>query len=316
MTEGQQTKETVRYAGIECGGTSFVVAIAEGSPDNIVDRFECPTNNEDPNITLKAVEEWLDNQKFDALGVASFGPVDVVEDSPTFGQLLNTPKFAWQHVDVFKRFTKRYDVPAVIDTDVNAPAYAEVALSNGQLTSCAYITVGTGIGGGVHTRTGTIHNGLHPEAGHVQVRPHPADVAAGYDGECPFHKGMCCVEGMAKAKSIATRAGVTPAELKSVSDDHPVWAIVGHYLAQMCLNITLVTAVEKIAIGGGVLNRACIYPKIRESFAEAMNGYVQFKELEDLETYIGPSRFGSSAGIVGACALGVKALEDAKGKQL
>ncbi len=299
----------MRFAGIEAGGTTFVVAIAEDTPDNIVSRFEVATNPTNPEITLAAVENFLDKETFDALGIASFGPVDLNPDSDMFGFITTTPKLGWASTSLFKRFEARYGVPTEMDTDVNGAAYSEVHTGTSGLRSCAYITVGTGIGAGVQTERGTIRNGLHPEAGHIQTRPHPADIESGFMGDCPYHPGQCCIEGMTKAAAIASRAGVHPADLKDLPDTHPVWDIAAYYLAQLTASLTLTTAVERVVLGGGVMNRACMYPKVRDHVKAIINGYVRYPALDDLDTFVAPSEFGSQAGIVGACALAAKAIQ-------
>jgi fructokinase len=68
-------------------------------------------------------------RKFDALGVATFGPVDCQPSSPTYGFITTTPKPGWHMTDVLSAIKTR-DVPTFFDTDVNAPALAEFMLGN------------------------------------------------------------------------------------------------------------------------------------------------------------------------------------------
>ena len=70
-------------------------------------------------------------------------------------------------MDVVGKF-KRFGKPIGFDTDVNAPAMAELTYGNhGNVRSCAYITVGTGIGIGLVVNGNPVHGLMHPEAGHA-----------------------------------------------------------------------------------------------------------------------------------------------------
>ena len=76
------------YAAVEGGGTTFVVAIAHDDPTNVVERAEFPTTT--PQETIGKCTAWLKTRHYDALGVATFGPVDLRADSPTFGYITSS----------------------------------------------------------------------------------------------------------------------------------------------------------------------------------------------------------------------------------
>ena len=67
----------------------------------------------------------LSKRQFQALGIASFGPVDLHEESPTYGYITTTPKPGWKELDILGFFRHRFNVPMGFETDVNAPAMAE-----------------------------------------------------------------------------------------------------------------------------------------------------------------------------------------------
>lgn len=153
QTERPVRRAAMKLAAVEGGGTSFVVAIAR-SPTEVLERAEFSTTT--PEETLGKCCAWLKEREYDALGVASFGPVDLQMGSPTYGYITTTPKLAWKNTDILGPLLKVRKVPVAFDTDVNAPALAEYlhAKKNGKgaeanITSCAYITVGTGIGVGL-----------------------------------------------------------------------------------------------------------------------------------------------------------------------
>lgn len=277
----------MKLAAIEGGGTTWVAVISEDSPSNIVERAEFET--ESPETTLGKIKEWLKSKSFDAIGIASFGPIDCRFSSPTFGFITSTPKPNWGNTDVL-RLLGIYDdfrhIPYKFDTDVNAPAFAEFKFSKklGQ-TSCAYITVGTGIGVGLVINSQTVHGLAHPEAGHLQVKIRDGDT---FPGTCPFHAS--CVEGMCSSGALAKRKGCSAAELSLLSDDDELWDITAYYLAQLCATLVMMACPERIVMGGGVMNRSVLYKKIQDQTVKILAGYIQLDQITThIDEYIVPS---------------------------
>lgn len=308
----------VILAGIEGGGTTFVLALAHNEPTNVVDRMEIPTGA--PAETLARCCEWLSARKYDALGVACFGPLDLKKASPTYGYITTTPKPGWQGVDVLGPLRAvRPEVPIGFDTDVNAPAVAEhrqlvaEACRRGEPapSSCAYITVGTGIGVGLVVNGAPVHGLMHPEGGHVCV-PLRAD-DAGFQGCNPQDCfGGLCAENMGCSISLAKRASLANASgLASLPDNDPTWEAAAHYLGALCANIVLLVSPERIVLSGGVMQRAALFPRVRERMRGMLNGYIAMAEVsspEGAEKYITPSAWGNDAGLVGALSLAANEL--------
>eukprot|EP00743_Colponemidia_sp_Colp-15_P001482 GILK01001621.1.p1 GENE.GILK01001621.1~~GILK01001621.1.p1 ORF type:complete len:361 (-),score=33.47 GILK01001621.1:137-1183(-) len=299
-------KKSHIYAGIEAGGTTFVVAIAEGSTTNIVDRMVVRTTN--PAETLKAVADWLRGRTFDSLGIASFGPVDLNHNNPTYGYITTTPKPFWGNCDVLGYFKKEFpSTPIGFDTDVNAAALGQFCHhddSSSSRSSSVYVTVGTGIGIGLVVNSKPVHGASHPEGGHICVPK--ADEDSSFRGLCPFHTD--CLEGLCNSHAIAKRVGCTIDDLKNLSDDHPIWFTVAHYLGHLCATLTLTIAPEVIMLGGGVMQRECLFPLIRKKTQEILAGYIQIPLISS-DSYIVPPKFGPNAGAVGAIVLGKLASE-------
>lgn len=221
----------VRLAAVEGGGTTFVVAIAVDDPANIVERADFPTTT--PEETIGACVAWLEKQEYDSLGIACFGPVDLAPNSATYGFITTTPKPGWQNVDVVGPLRAvRPSVPVAFDTDVNAPAVSEHlalvadAKARGDVdlpTSCAYITVGTGIGVGLVINGLPVHGLMHPEGGHVAVPRAKGDLTFGgsnpndcFDGSCA--ENLCCSVALAKRAKLPNTSA-----LASLKDDDPAW---------------------------------------------------------------------------------------------
>lgn len=251
----------MRFAAVEGGGTSWLVAIAVNTPENIIERHRVHTTT--PQQTLNEIKEWLWNRQgqYDAIGIATFGPVDANPTSPYYGYITSTPKPGWKNTNVLELLgVKEMNIPYLFDTDVNAPALAEHIMSNDQnTTSSAYVTVGTGIGVGLVINNQTVRGLMHPEAGHLMVARQDGD---NFPGTCPFHGA--CVEGMCASGALTARKQLSDAsELAALSDDDPVWDACAYQLAQLCAQLVYIASPEKIRFGGGVMNRVSLYPKIR-----------------------------------------------------
>jgi fructokinase len=240
---------------IEAGGTKFVLAVGAG-PDNIADTLTIPTR--DPETTLAEAADWFAARgPLKALGIASFGPLELDRTSPRWGCITTTPKPGWAGCAIAGYFAKRFGVPIGFDTDVNAAALAEYSVAEAEgCTSLAYITVGTGVGGGLVLDGRPVHGIAHPEMGHIYPRRHRLD--QDFAGLCPHHGD--CLEGLASGPAILARWG------KSLSDiplDHHGHDVIAYYLAQACHVLFATTAVERVILGGGV----CKTPRLVEHAA-------------------------------------------------
>jgi fructokinase len=297
--------------GIELGGTKCVCLIGTG-PGDIRMRTAMPTGA-DPAATLRRLEEELHrgiaaHGPIRALGIASFGPIDLDRNSPTYGWITSTPKPGWRRTPVTARF-QALDLPLGFDTDVNGAALAEGRWGAARgLADFAYITVGTGIGVGLCVNGGLAHGFLHPELGHLRIARSPNDR---WPGSCPFHGD--CVEGLASGPAIAARLGV---EAHLVPPQDPVWATVAHALAQLLHALVLTTAPRRILIGGGIAEaRPELLGLMRRQLAQSLNGYIDRPEMsDDIDRFVAAPALGALAGPLGALALAANALgENAPG---
>jgi len=285
--------------GLEAGGTKFVCAVGT-APDDL--RAEARLATTTPERTIAEAIEFFAGQAakapLAALGVASFGPLDLDPRSATFGFITTTPKPGWQRVDLLTPLRRALGIPVVIDTDVNGAALAEHRWGSGRVVgTLVYVTVGTGIGGGALVDGRPVHGLVHPEMGHVRV---PHDRARDpFDGVCPHHGD--CWEGLASGPALAARWGRRP---EALADDHPAWELEAHYLAVGLANVVLVLSPERIVLGGGVMARARLFPAVRRELASLIGGYLRTPALgEDVERYLVPPVLGDRAGVLGALAL-------------
>ncbi|OKP88242.1 ROK family protein [Paenibacillus sp. P32E] len=288
----------MRIGAIEAGGTKFVCGIGDES-GKILNRLSLPTGH--PDQTLPQVIQYFQDKQVEAIGVGSFGPIDINPESPTYGYVTTTPKRGWENYDMLGTLRRAFPVPYGWDTDVNAAAYGEAKWGAAQgLSSCLYYTVGTGVGVGVYSEGKTIHGLVHPEGGHVLTRRHPEDEFAGV---CPYHGD--CLEGMAAGPAIEARWGKKGHELPP---GHIAWEMEAFYIAQSITNAILLLSPHKIILGGGVMQQLQLLPLIRQAVLRNLNGYVSSSTiLQHIDEYIVSPGLGQQAGLCGALALGFAA---------
>jgi len=288
--------DTSLYGSIEAGGTKFVCALGTG-PDDVRALTRFPTTT--PYETLdQAIAFFKEQPELPAaLGVGSFGPVDPDPKSSTFGHILSTPKPGWSNTDVRGRLHEALGIPIAFDTDVNAAALGEYRWGAGQdVETVLYLTVGTGIGGGLVINGQPLHGMPHPEMGHIFV---PRAEGDSYAGKCPFHGD--CLEGMASGPALQAR-WETPAQ--DLPEDHPAWAMEAHYLAYALVNFILTCSPQRLVLGGGVMHQMHLFPMIRERVQTILNGYVRHPAvLDEIDAYIVPPGLGDQAGVLGGIAL-------------
>lgn len=290
------------FGGIEAGGTKFVCMVGRG-PDDVVKETRFPTTS--PSETIKMAAEFFEpfskSKELAAVGVASFGPVDLNPVSPTYGFITTTPKAGWQQVDLRGEIQRKLNVPVAFDTDVNAAAIGEQYWreENRMLDPFIYMTVGTGIGVGVIVNGSVLHGLVHTEAGHFAI-PHNWQKDP-FEGVCPFHGD--CLEGLASGIAIGKRWGHLP---DSLPDQHPAWDLEAEYIGLALLNLIYAYSPRRIILGGGVSEHPGLHQLIRDKVRLFNKGYVQsYLMMDGIDNYILPPALGNRSGVLGAIALAI-----------
>lgn len=287
----------MRYGAIEAGGTKMVLAISD-EHCNILEKTSLPTLT--PSETMPLMIDFFRDKEIAALGVGSFGPLDLDQNSPTYGCITSTPKLPWRNYPLIPELQKALNVPCFLDTDVNAAALCEAKMGAAKgLKNCVYLTIGTGIGAGVYCEGNLVHGGLHPEWGHMPLQVHPDDPAP--KGFCPYH--VSCLEGLASGPAIEKRWGVSAKELPP---DHPAWELEAFYLAQVCAIALTTLSTQKIILGGGVMGQTHLFPMVRKKTAELLNGYLQSPNALDLDNTIVPPDCYPLSGLIGSLLLALE----------
>lgn len=293
-------------AALELGGTKCIAAVVQ--EQRVFESVRVPTGD-DPVATLNALNaamvRWHDEYRFAAIGIASFGPIDLDPRRASYGHILSTPKPGWANVDIVGAVRSRFDLPIALDTDVAGAALAEGrwGAARGCLTH-AYLTIGTGVGLGLVAEGRPVHGRLHPEAGHVPVRRIPGDPFA---GNCPFHGD--CLEGLVSGPAIAARTGLVG---EALGEEHPVWSSVASEIGQFMASLILTVAPERIVLGGGVIqDRPALIRRICAATADQLAGYVLDSDAASLRQVIVPPGLEALSGILGGAALALGLLSPA-----
>jgi len=289
------------YIGVEAGGTKFNCIIAEDAQQIIAER-RIPTTNPDETVqkTLQFVKNTITSAhiKIKALGIGSFGPLNLDPNSPDFGCITSTPKSNWRNFNIKQVFEEELQIPTVIDTDVNAAAFGEYVWGAGKGKDYVlYLTIGTGIGGGLVIHGKPYHGLMHPEMGHIFLPKRNNDIS--FKGVCPYHGD--CFEGLASGPAIQARWGI---EARQLPKDHPAWNEEAHFIALALCNYIFILSPDLLILGGGVMQQAQLFPLIRKKVLHLLNDYIQSNTITtNIDHYIVPPLLGSKAGMLGALAL-------------
>lgn len=253
---------SVYYGSIEAGGTKFVLAIAD-EHFNIIKKCKFATTT--PQETISKTIKYFKENRVSAIGLGSFGPIDLNLSSKTYGYITSTPKVGWKNINLVGQLKESLDIPIYFTTDVNASAYGE--MKNTGIKNLVYLTIGTGIGGGA-IQDGYFIGGIgHSEMGHQRINRHRDDLT--FEGSCPFHGD--CLEGVAAGPSLEARTGILGEKIPS---DDPIWDILSYYIAQAAINATLTLAPECIILGGGVMEKSNMISLIQKHFISMLNNYI------------------------------------------
>ncbi len=254
------------YAGIELGGTKALCRVTDSAGSVLADgRFVTSTPAQAIADLATSIHAGLGGRQLRAIGVASFGPLIVDPRSARYGQLLATPKAGWSGFDLRAALHEHFAVPLAIETDVGAAALAEQARGAGRgCASVAYVTVGTGIGGGLALEEQVFKGALHPEIGHLRLRRRSGDA---HVSTCPFHED--CAEGLAAGPAVARRLGAG----RTLEQAPEVRSLVGAYLGDLAANLLLAWSPQRIVFGGGMMAVPGLLAQVDTAMRAALGSY-------------------------------------------
>lgn len=295
--------QKILFGAVELGGTKTVALIAHDVED-IIAKKKFPTLN--PKETVNDLEKFFKTQSAEigesicAIGIGSFGPLDLNPQSKTFGYITSTPKRGWEFFNLKNEIESRLGVKVYLDTDVNAAALGEYFIHPiNNVNNMVYITIGTGIGAGLIVNGKIVHGLVHPEFGHIRI-PHEIR-SDSFTGVCPYHKD--CFEGLASGPALEARWGLDPI---NIPEEHMAWDLESEYIGHALVNLICTVSPELIVIGGGVMHHYSLYKKIRDKTKLLLNKYIRSRYLEDrIQEYIIPPRLKEDSGICGALSMAI-----------
>lgn len=290
--------EATYYGALEVGGTQCNALIVD-EHRKVCAQMHIPT--EDPTPTLSQVALFFQQQQrvfpIKSIGVGCFGSLDVNPNSPGYGTILNAPKTHWSQVPLRQFLTEQLQLPVLITTHENAAAMGEYFWGHARgLKNFIYVSVGTGISGGVFVDGKPMQGIGHPEIGHMLVPRHRKDLQ--FFSCCKFHGH--CLEGLASGTAMAKRWGARAQELRA---DSPAWALEGFYLGVMCHNLCMHFCPQKIIIGGGVMAHDGLIGLVQQEFMSELNGYSPSHLIHHVEDFVVRPKLGHQVGLVGALGL-------------
>ena len=259
-------------AAIETGGAKILCRVAQADHGRHVtldvppSRFVTTTPKAALADLAGAIQGAMGpGDRLAAVGLASFGPLIVDQNSIDCGLMLPTPKPHWSGFNLAAALAQQLGAPVLVETDVAAAALAEQAVGAAQgLDAVAYVTVGTGIGGALAVEGRTLKGALHPEIGHLRLRRREGD---GAPSACPFHDD--CAEGLTAGPALGARRAAG----ETLADRADIRALAADYLGQLCASLALAWSPRCIVLGGGVMSTPGLLDKVAEALKRELGDY-------------------------------------------
>jgi glucokinase len=298
---------------VDIGGTHIRVAVYE--PDSLkpVAHHRTRSLATEPGVydrLEQAVETVWPKEKVGAIGMASPGPLD-----PHTGTILATPNIPeWKNFPVGPRLSQHFGVPVHLDNDANMAGMAEWQYGAGKgHEHLVYLTISTGIGGGVITH-GCLLQGFHgmgAELGHMIVVPDGPPCGCGGRGHV---ESFCSGPSIARyvheqitageKSTLQAQPDLVPAQIAEAARAGDALAIsafarAGHYLGIAVANFLAIFDPSIVVFGGGVSQ---VGELLFKPFEESLRNYTFHPHYLD-NLVITKAALGDDAGLLGALAL-------------
>jgi glucokinase len=300
---------------IDVGGTQLRAAVYKQDHREPIAQKRTKTKASEPDTfgrLVKLIEEiWPESEKVDAIGVSTPGPVD-----PHTGIIMMTPNIKeWREFPITAKLTERFGVPAYLDNDANLAGLAEWKFGSGRgHHDVLYLTVSTGVGGGViiNDRLLQGHHGLAAELGHTTVQAVDGPLCGcGKRGHLESFSSGTGIERFVAEQLEAGRESVLDRNKKNSAHDiseaaHQgdalsieAYQIAGKYLGIGVANFLHAFDPSVVIFGGGVSQSG---PLLFDSFHVSLKECVIHpRYLEGL--VITRAELGDDSGLLGARAL-------------
>ena len=250
---------------------------------------------------------WPENADVAAISVACAGPLD-----PRTGYIIDAPNIpGWKDFPLGDKLREIFPIPILIGNDANLAAVGEWKFGSGVGHSdLIYLTVSTGIGGGIISNNILLEgtNGLAAELGHITVQPEGAICPCGKKGHLEAVSSGLAIVNYVRQMVLAGKESVLNIEKKFSAYDVALAAnkgdelaanaynIAGFYLGQALASLIHIFNPSIIILGGGVANSgSLIFDPIMKKIRSDIMDPIYLQNLE-----IVPAKLGDEAGLVGA----------------
>lgn len=307
---------------VDIGGTHIRAAAYE--PDKIVPTYHQRTRSHATEAgvfdrLVNTVESVWQTGRVDAIGIASPGPLD-----PHTGTILDTPNIPeWENFPVGPRLSEHFGVPVYLDNDANMAGLAEWQYGAGKgHDDLVYLTISTGIGGGVITNGRLLQGfrGMGAELGHMIIDPDGPLCGCGKRGHVEsFSSGpaiaryVCEQMKAGKASALDLQPNPSAVQVAEAARQGDALAIsaferAGFYLGIAVANYLAIFDPSILIFGGGVSQAGDLLFK---PFRRSLEEHVFHPHYLD-NLIITRAALGDDAGLLGALALARLALSHAK----
>lgn len=309
-----------RYViGVDLGGTKISAGLVDNTGDIIAYDYRQTLAEEGPDTVVRRMldatrEVMVPSSQVTAVGVGAPGPLDVET-----GVVIAPPNLpGWDRVPLRKLIEEDLGITTFLENDANAAALGEHRFGAGQgLAHMIYVTVSTGIGGGLILDGELYHGngGMAGEIGHTTVLPYGPLCGCGNRG---------CLEALAAGTAVARQArehvasGV-PTSMADLMDGDPehitaklvaqaadqgdveaqeILAEAMQYLGIGMSNLVNLFNPQMIVIGGGLINlgEALLDPVRRAVRRRALSAAAEAVRVV-------PAALGDKVGVLGAAAV-------------
>ena len=310
--------------GLDIGGTKIAGGLVDRT-GRVHAELQAPTPPRSGAVVVAAI--LLDlvarlrvGRDVAAVGVGAAGIVRWPE-----GRMLWAPNNAYRDWDIRDELERETGLPAVVDNDANVAGFAEARLGATPYRQMLFLTVGTGIGGGL-VLDGEIYRGptgMGAELGHMIVDPlgprcgcgRPGCLEAVSSGTALTRMGREAVAEdpngliarLGRSEGVVTGHTVTAAAQQGDPVAQELFGRLGRWLGIGIASLATVFELDAVVIGGGVVHTGDL---LMEPVRKAAREFAYAPDARGVPPVL-PATFGGAAGMIGA---GLLALEHADRK--
>jgi len=259
---------------IDIGGTKFTIALFQASDGNGPDGSVWQMTRRESRATDRSggpgwmtsqiaeiADAWRKDQPFDRVGVGFGGPVHY----PTQKVVLSTHVEGWKDFDLVQWLRDHFALPVRMDNDANVGALGEGIFGAGRgLRPLFYMTLSTGIGGGILTESGVLRgaDSYGGEIGHMTIRPGGPHCLCGFYG---------CFERICAGMGLERDYGRPASELMCDPE------FVKRYVVDLALGLKAAIMIlnpARIVIGGGIAKAGdALFIPLREELRRTITNW-------------------------------------------